>query len=85
VLPQIVFSLQNMELYHHAEKRLLAARSIIEPTFVRELSLRLNSLDAQQIAFLNGNVLRLLDRLGMPHCPAAGVRPATEPAGASRR
>src|ERR1051325_3531882 len=32
VLPQIVFSLQNMELYHHAEKRLLAARGVIEET-----------------------------------------------------
>ena len=29
VLPQIVFSLQSMELYHHAEKRLLATRGII--------------------------------------------------------
>ncbi len=33
VLPQIVFSLQNMELYHHAEKRLPAARGIMNALF----------------------------------------------------
>ena len=68
-LPQIVFSLQNMELYHHAEKRLLAARGIIREAFVRDLRRDLTPLDAAHIDFLNANILALLDRLKMPRCP----------------
>src|ERR1019366_4387368 len=70
VLPQILFSLQNMELYHHAEKRLLTARGIIGESFVRELRLSVNPLDVEHIDFLNANVIALLDRLNMPRCPA---------------
>ena len=70
-LPEIVFSLQNMELYHHAEKRLLAARGIIRETFVRDLRVDLNPLDAEHIDFLNANILALLDRLKMPRCPSS--------------
>ena len=70
-LPQIVFSLQNMELYHHAEKRLLAARGIIKETFVRDPRLELSALDAAHIDFLNANILALLDRLQMPRFPRA--------------
>jgi 4-hydroxy-tetrahydrodipicolinate synthase len=69
VLPQIVFSLQSMELYHHAEKRLLAARGIMDGCAVRDLRLTLHPLDAEHIDFLNGNILALLDRLTMPRCP----------------
>jgi hypothetical protein len=37
VLPQIVFALQNLELFLHLEKNLLAARGVLPPesTFVR--------------------------------------------------
>ncbi len=70
ILPQIVFSLQNLELYHHAEKRLLVARGIIGESVVRDLRLSVNPLDAEHIDFLNANVIALLDRLNMPRCPA---------------
>jgi 4-hydroxy-tetrahydrodipicolinate synthase len=66
VLPQIVFSLQSMEFYHHVEKRLLAARGIIGPSAVRELRVSLCSHDAAHIEFLNERILALLDSLGMP-------------------
>jgi 4-hydroxy-tetrahydrodipicolinate synthase len=69
VLPQIVFSLQNMELYHHAEKRLLAVRGIINETFIRDPRLELSPFDAAHIDFLNANILALLDRLKMPRFP----------------
>jgi len=69
VLPQIVYSLQNMELYHQAEKRLLAARGVIKQTLVREPRRDLDPLDAAHIGFLNANILALLDRLNMPRCP----------------
>lgn len=69
-LPQIVYSLQNMELYHHAEKRLLVARGVIADALVRDPSRDLDPLDAAQIGFLNANILALLDRLEMPRCPS---------------
>lgn len=71
VLPQIVFSLQNLELYHHAEKRLLAARGIIGKCVVRDLRMDLEAWDAEHIDFLNANILALLDGLKMPRCPVS--------------
>jgi dihydrodipicolinate synthase/N-acetylneuraminate lyase len=72
VLPQIVFSLQNLELFHHAEKLLLQARGILPNAVVREAALRLSSNDEQYIRFLNGRILGLLDYLELPRNPAAG-------------
>ncbi|HZU28368.1 MAG TPA: dihydrodipicolinate synthase family protein [Bryobacteraceae bacterium] len=69
VLPQIVYSLQSMELYHHAEKRLLVARGIIEASIVRDLRMDLAPQDAEYIDFLNAKILALLDGLKMPRCP----------------
>src|SRR5215467_4250270 len=53
VLPQIVLSLQHLELFHHAEKRLLAARGILPEAVVRQLTLRLDHHTEERIAFLN--------------------------------
>ncbi len=75
VLPQIVFSLQHMELYHHAEKRLLEARGVLARVDVRDLRLELDRFQTGRIAFLNGQILALLDRLKMPRnpVPAAAI------------
>jgi len=69
-LPQIVFSLQNMEIYHYAEKSLLAARGVITEIHVREPRRDLDALTRAHIDFLNANILWLLDRLEMPRLPA---------------
>lgn len=69
VLPQIVYSLQNMELFHHAEKALLKARGLLEEANVREPGLRLRAGEEAHIAFLNKKVLDLLDEIGLPHNP----------------
>ena len=69
VLPQIVFSLQHMELFHHAEKRLLAARGILPAAVVRELTLRLDRHTEDRISFLNEQILALLNRLDLPYNP----------------
>lgn len=71
VLPQIVFSLQHMELFHHAEKRLLECRGILPTAVVREASLLPDRHLASRIAFLNDSVLRLLDRVKLPHNPVS--------------
>jgi dihydrodipicolinate synthase/N-acetylneuraminate lyase len=70
VLPQIVFSLQNLELFHHAEKQLLVARGAMPEAHVRDAGMTLRPGDAAHIEFLNGRILALLDRLQMPHNPA---------------
>ena len=69
VLPLIVFSLQNLELLHHVEKSLLAARGVIKESFVRDAGLELNPHDRQQMVFLNRKILEALDRLGLPRNP----------------
>jgi len=71
VLPLIVFSLQNLELLHHVEKSLLAARGIIKEAFVRDASLEPNPHDQRQMAFLNKKILEALDRLNLPRNPGA--------------
>jgi 4-hydroxy-tetrahydrodipicolinate synthase len=68
-LPQICFSLQHIELFHHAEKRLLAARGILPSAAVRRLTLQLDRHTEDRIAFLNGRILALLDQLDLPRCP----------------
>lgn len=70
VLPQIVFSLQNMELFHHAEKRLLVARGLLESATVRQLALQPSAVDAAHIDFLNQRILDALDAFDLPRIPA---------------
>ena len=74
VLPQIVFCLQNLELYHHAEKLLLEARGIVSGTVVRQATRTLLENEARHIRFLNTKILNLLDHFGLPRNP---VRKAT--------
>jgi dihydrodipicolinate synthase/N-acetylneuraminate lyase len=74
VLPQIVFCLQNLELYHHAEKLLLEARGIMSATTVRQATRTLRENEAKHIRFLNTKILNLLDHFGFPRNP---VRKAT--------
>jgi dihydrodipicolinate synthase/N-acetylneuraminate lyase len=69
LLPQIVLSLQHMELFHHAEKRLLVARGILRQAAVRELTIGLDRHTEDRISFLNNQILALLDRLELPHNP----------------
>jgi len=70
ILPQILYSLQNMELFHHAEKQLLQARGILPRAVVREATVKPSEQEQRHIDFLNGRILALLDRLNMPHNPA---------------
>jgi 2-keto-3-deoxy-L-arabinonate dehydratase len=77
VLPQIVFSLQHMELFHHAEKRLLEARGILRGSVVRQLAMSLDNHLEDRISFLNRQILALLDRQKLPHHPAPAPAPAS--------
>jgi dihydrodipicolinate synthase/N-acetylneuraminate lyase len=76
VLPQIVYSLQNMEFFHHAEKLLLVARGVLPNALVRDATLQLNADERRHVDFLNARVLRLLDRMGLARNPAMAGPPA---------
>jgi 4-hydroxy-tetrahydrodipicolinate synthase len=71
VLPQIVYSLQSLELYHHAEKRLLQARGVLDTVVVRRPRVTLSDHEAAHIDFINRRILDLLDEFGLPRNPAA--------------
>jgi 2-keto-3-deoxy-L-arabinonate dehydratase len=78
VLPQIVFSLQHIELFHHAEKRLLEARGILSGSVVRELALTPDRHLEHRISFLNDGILRLLACLKLPHNPLSAASSAQQ-------
>jgi len=63
ILPQIVFSLQNMEFYHYAEKELLGARGILRERTVRGVTLTPDPVDSSHLDFLNRQVLALVRKL----------------------
>lgn len=71
VLPQILFSLQNLELLHHVEKSLLVSRGIIKEPVVRDARLEVNPHDLQHMLFLNNKILEELDQLHLPRNPSA--------------
>ena len=76
VLPQIAFSLQSLEFFHHAEKALLVARGVLPAATVRELTLTIGGGDRDHIDFLNRKVLECVERLGLEgrRDPARGER-----------
>ncbi len=67
---------QNLELFHHAGKLLLAARGALSGTTVWELRVTLEPEDIDHIQFVNRKILRLLDSLAMPRNPAVGTMAA---------
>ena len=62
VLPQIAYSLQNLEFFHHAEKALLVARSVLTEPQVRDATLTVDPIDRAHIHFLNQKILDLVRR-----------------------
>jgi 2-keto-3-deoxy-L-arabinonate dehydratase len=62
VLPQITYSLQSLEFFHHAEKSLLVARGVLPEALVREATLTVGPDDQAHLAFLNRKVVEYLAR-----------------------
>lgn len=74
ILPQILYSLQNMELFHHAEKQLLQARGVLPRATVRSATVLPGVQEQRHIQFLNDRIIALLDRLEMPRNPTLAQR-----------
>jgi dihydrodipicolinate synthase/N-acetylneuraminate lyase len=60
MLPQITYSLQNLEFFHHAEKALLVARGVLSDPGVRDATLTVHEIDRAHIDFLNRKILDLV-------------------------
>jgi len=63
ILPQITYSLQNLEFFHHAEKALLVARGVLSDPGVRDATLTVHEIDRAHINFLNQKILNLARRI----------------------
>jgi 4-hydroxy-tetrahydrodipicolinate synthase len=63
VLPQIVFSLQNMEFFHYAEKRLLVARGVLAHARTRGIRYTPDRIAVRYVDELNARVVRAAARL----------------------
>ena len=70
LLPQLVFSLQNMELFLHIEKRLLVERGLLTDATVRSPTFTPTEQLLTYGDFLNRRVLKALDTCGLPRTPA---------------
>jgi 4-hydroxy-tetrahydrodipicolinate synthase len=63
VMPQIFFSLQNMELFHYAEKELLMARGVLKNSNVRNAAYVPDAHTVSYVKELNGRILSLVEDL----------------------
>lgn len=61
VMPQIFFSLQNMELFHYAEKELLVARGLLSNSFCRKAAYLPDSSSINYIRELNQRIVELTE------------------------
>ena len=61
VMPQIFFSLQNMELFHYAEKELLIARGVLTNSVARRATYIPDPATKAYIKELNNRIVRLVD------------------------
>ena len=62
-MPQIFFSLQNIELFHYAEKELLVARGILENSVVRKATYRPDAATKKFVKELNERVIQVLNEI----------------------
>lgn len=63
LMPQIFFSLQNMELFHYVEKQLLKARGILGEAIVRKAAYTPDPATVSYARELNARIVRIANEL----------------------
>jgi 4-hydroxy-tetrahydrodipicolinate synthase len=63
IMPQIFFSLQNIELFHYAEKELLLARGALQNNVVRKATYNPDAATQNFVKELNNRILKLLSEM----------------------
>jgi len=66
VMPQIFFSLQNMELFHYAEKELLIARGVLRNSVSRKAAYVPDASSISYIKELNERILKVIEEMKQP-------------------
>jgi 4-hydroxy-tetrahydrodipicolinate synthase len=66
VMPQIFFSLQNMELFHYAEKELLIARGVLKNSVSRKAAYVPDASSVAYIKELNERILEVVEEIKHP-------------------
>jgi 4-hydroxy-tetrahydrodipicolinate synthase len=66
VMPQIFFSLQNMELFHYAEKELLMARGVLKNSISRKAAYLPDASSIAYIKELNERILKVVEEINRP-------------------
>jgi 4-hydroxy-tetrahydrodipicolinate synthase len=66
VMPQIFFSLQNMELFHYAEKELLIARGVLKNSISRKAAYIPDASSVAYIKELNGRIVKVVEEMKRP-------------------
>jgi 2-keto-3-deoxy-L-arabinonate dehydratase len=69
VLPQIVFSLQNMELFLYCEKRLLQARGYLSNALCRSANFTPDPYIVNYVDELNDRILQEIEKVGLATAP----------------
>ncbi|MCC7493990.1 MAG: dihydrodipicolinate synthase family protein [Fimbriimonadaceae bacterium] len=69
ILPLINFSLENFEVYHHVEKRLLVQRGVLPRAVVRDFTCPPDASAEAYLAFLADRLWETLERWGRPRRP----------------
>jgi 4-hydroxy-tetrahydrodipicolinate synthase len=59
------FSLQNLEMFHHAEKRLAVRRGIMKSYVVRSVSIELDSYQAKYLELVLDQTCEALEKYGL--------------------
>jgi 4-hydroxy-tetrahydrodipicolinate synthase len=67
ILPHIVFSLQNLELYLYMEKRLLQRRGVLPNAHCRSASLTPDSVTRRYVEELSDRVLQAVEQAKLGH------------------
>lgn len=70
VMPQIFFSLQNMELFHYAEKELLMARGLLKNSIARKAAYIPEASTIAYIKELNERIVKLAEDIKEFDTPA---------------
>lgn len=63
IMPQIFFSLQNLELFHYMEKELLVARGVLEKAVIRTATYQPDQHTRQFIKEINNRIITLLNEM----------------------
>jgi hypothetical protein len=65
ISPYLSFSLQNLEMFHHVEKRFAVRRGIMKSSVVRSVSIDLNKYQEKYLELVLDETCDVLEKYGL--------------------